>query len=202
MKIVLIGGSSHVGKTSLADSLGARLGWARISTDSLARHPGRPWGPHPEKLPAHVAQHYLSLSANELFEDVLLHYRNNVWPKVENIVASHLSSASEAGLILEGSAIWPEFLPGMKLDTIAALWLTANEDVFTERVWKGSQYGSKSRMERAMVDKFLERTLVYDALMVDAVNRNSLTLVDVLQSDVAELTQRCLPLLDLAESNS
>ena len=43
-----------------------------------------------------------------------------------------------------------------------------------------------------MVDKFLERTLAYDSQMVEVVNRRGLILVDVLQSNVAELTDRCL----------
>ena len=89
LRVVLIGGTSHVGKSTLSESLAARLGWDRVSTDTLARHPGQPWKPAPEKVPDHVAEHYLSLSVDELLEDVLHHYGINVWPKVEAIVASH-----------------------------------------------------------------------------------------------------------------
>ena len=110
MRVVLIGGSSHVGKSSLAESLAANLGWTHISTDSLARHPGRPWKPHPEKVPDDVAEHYLSLSVDELITDVLRHYRVNVWPRVEAIVASHIDKTSTARIVLEGSALWPEFV--------------------------------------------------------------------------------------------
>ena len=38
-----------------------------------------------------------------------------------------------------------------------------------------------------MVDKFLERTLLYNAQMIEVVSRYRLILVDVLQSNVAEL---------------
>ena len=44
-----------------------------------------------------------------------------------------------------------------------------------------------------MVDKFLERTLLYNAQMIEVVSRYRLILVDVLQSNVAELTEKCLP---------
>ena len=50
-----------------------------------------------------------------------------------------------------------------------------------------------------MIDKFLARTLAYDAVMVDAVSRNGFMLVDVLQSNVTELTERCLSKLDIDE---
>jgi 2-phosphoglycerate kinase len=42
-RVILIGGSSHVGKSTLGQSLAAKLGWSYCSTDKLARHPGRPW---------------------------------------------------------------------------------------------------------------------------------------------------------------
>ena len=41
LRVILIGGSSHVGKSTLAQSLASKLGWRYISTDSLARHPGQ-----------------------------------------------------------------------------------------------------------------------------------------------------------------
>ena len=197
MRVVLIGGSSHVGKSSIAESLAAALGCTHISTDSLARHSGRPWKPHPEKVPEDVAEHYLSLSVDELITDVLHHYRVNVWPKVEEIVASHTSATFTAGVVLEGSALWPEFATHLDFDKIAALWLTASEEVFRRRIRDGSMYSSKSPRERTMVDKFLARTLAYDSQMVEVVNRRGLTLIDVSQSDMAELTDTCLRALSM-----
>lgn len=40
-RVILIGGSSHVGKSTLAQYQAAKLGWNYRSTDKLARHPGR-----------------------------------------------------------------------------------------------------------------------------------------------------------------
>lgn len=42
-RVILIGGSSHAGKSTLAQALAAELGWSYGSTDKRARHPGRPW---------------------------------------------------------------------------------------------------------------------------------------------------------------
>ena len=192
IRVILIGGSSHVGKSTLSESLAARLGWNRISTDTLARHPGRPWRPAPEKVPNDVAEHYLSLSADQLFEDVLHHYRTNVWPKVAAIVASHSNETSASRIVLEGSALWPGFVTSLDFNRVAALWLTASEEVFRQRIHEESRYQSRPSSERKLVDKFLERTLVYNARMIEIVNRRDFILVDVSQSDVAELTERCL----------
>ena len=107
LRVILVGGSSHVGKSTLSGSLAAELGWTHVSSDTLARHPGRPWKPEPEKVPDNVAEHYLSLSVDDLLRDVLCHYRVNVWPKVEAIVAPYSNDTSSAGVIVEGSALWP-----------------------------------------------------------------------------------------------
>ena len=48
-----------------------------------------------------------------------------------------------------------------------------------------------------MIDKFLERTLAYNARMVAAVNQHGFILIDVLQSDVAALTERRLSTLGI-----
>ena len=199
LRVILIGGTSHVGKSALSEALAAVLGWEHLSTDSLARHPGRPWKPAVEEVPGHVAEHYLTLSVEELIEDVLRHYRVNVWPKVEEIIASRSDGSSATGIVLEGSALWPELVPVLDFDKAAALWLTADDEVLRQRIYAGSLYISKSVYERMMIDKFLERTLVYNARMVAAVNRQGFTLVDVLRSDVAELTERCLSVLGLSD---
>ena len=199
-RVILIGGSSHSGKSALSESIAANLGWNRISTDTLARHPGRPWRPEPEKVPDHVAEHYLSLSVDELIQDVLHHYRVNVWPKVEEIVASHINDPSRGGLIIEGSALWPELVATLDFDNIVSLWLTASEAVFQQRIRDESLYHSKSLQERRMIDKFLERTLVYNAQMIEIANQHGFILVDVQQSNVEELTKRCLSILSINES--
>ena len=190
--MILIGGASHVGKSALSESLAVALGWTCVSTDTLARHPGRPWKPAPAKVPDEVAEHYLRLPVHELIEGVLRHYRVNVWPKVEAIVTSHSNDPSATGIVLEGSALWSEFVTSLDYGKVAALWLTASEQVFRQRTHAESLYNSKSPWDRMMIDKFLERTVVYNARMVDAVTRRGFFLVDVLQSNVTELTERCL----------
>ena len=86
-RAILIGGSSHTGKSTLGRALSAKLGWSYLATDRLARHPGRPWvGINGQAIPAHVVEHYRDLSAEALLLDVLSHYAKNVLPQVEWIV--------------------------------------------------------------------------------------------------------------------
>lgn len=105
-RVILIGGSSHVGKSTLGQSLAVKLNWNYLSTDKLAQHPGRPWGNKNRKvIPKHVEEHYRALSINDLFLDVLLHYEQNVFPQVETIIDSYTSDLLKKCLVLEGSAL-------------------------------------------------------------------------------------------------
>jgi len=197
LRVILIGGSSHAGKSALADALAKKLGWTQISTDKLARHPGRPWRPESQQVPDHVAEHYLSLSVRELIEDVLHHYKVNLWPQVEAIVTAAAINTSKERIIVEGSALWPEFVTTLDVANFAAIWLTASDAVFEQRIRAASHYGTKSPRERRMVDKFLKRSLLYNAQMMDVIRQHGLVSVDIDAASVDELTQRCLSLLGL-----
>ncbi|MFQ5630506.1 MAG: 2-phosphoglycerate kinase [bacterium] len=188
-RVFLIGGSSHVGKSTLVQLLASRLGWSYRSTDKLARHPGRPWQAKPKQVPDHVADHYLTLSTGELIDDVLRHYRDNVWPLIESIVTSHATNLSTDRLIMEGSAILPELVVTLTFNNIAAIWLTASNKLFEQRIYRESQYKTKSPREKKMIDKFLERTRLYNERMMDTVKRLGLVSIDVENaSNVDELT--------------
>ena len=195
-RVLLIGGSSHVGKSTLARSLAETWGWRLLSTDTMARHPGRPWRSPPQRVPDPVSEHYLNLSVGELFTDVLHHYRSNVWPKVQALIRSAATGPSSDRLILEGSALWPEFVATLNFDGVAAVWLTAREGTFRQRIHRESLYHSRSGVERMMVDRFLDRTLAYNRRMIQVVDRHGLLRIDVEERGAEELADRCLAALD------
>ena len=144
-----------------------------------------------------MARHYLSLSVRELMEDMLHHYKINVWPQVEAIIAAASTDTSKERVILEGSALWPGFAATLNVASLAAVWLTASDEVFEQRIRAGSLYRTKPRSERILVDKFLARSLLYNAQMMEAVRRHGLVSMDVNAASVDELTQRCLAILGL-----
>ena len=62
-RVILIGGSSHVGKSTLGRSITEQFGGRYLSTDNLSRHPGRPWvNANKNYIPKQVAEHYRTLS--------------------------------------------------------------------------------------------------------------------------------------------
>ena len=146
-------------------------------------------------MPEHVAQHYLELSVSELIADVLRHYKVNVWPQVEALAKAASTDTSSEGIVIEGSALWPDSVVTLDLANVAAIWLTASDAVFKQRIRVASQYKTKSQRARTMVDKFLQRTLVYNAHMMQAIRRHDLVSINVDGACVSELSWTCLSLL-------
>ena len=177
-KVLLIGGSSHAGKSFLARSLGLSLGCEWLATDGLARHPGRPWLPDHQSVPTHVADHYLSLNAEKLLIDVLRHYKS-MWPEVKDLITAHASNPSSDWLILEGSALWPEQVANLNVDAVRAVWLNASDDLFESRILGDSQFHSADALGQMMIKKFLQRMLRYNAEMMRVVERLGLAHVEV-----------------------
>ncbi|NQW18109.1 MAG: 2-phosphoglycerate kinase [Chloroflexi bacterium] len=194
-RVILIGGTSTVGKTTLAQAMAGRLGWSHISTDSLARHPGRPWKTEVKPVvPEQVADHYLSLSVDELITDVLRHYRE-MWLSIEELIAIHVADETTEGLILEGSALWPESVAKLELDGVTAFWLTASDELLESRIRSESRFAGGTPDEQELIEKFLARTLCYNNLMMRAVDKLGLVSIDVESVNPSEdLADKCLVL--------
>ena len=177
--IFLIGGSSHAGKSTIAKVLSARLECRCIHTDQLARHPGRPWKKPPETVPLHVAAHYLSLSVPDLVTDVLLHYKN-LWPEIRAIMDEHASASGAGHLVVEGSALWPAFVDLSGLNDAKAIWLTANDRLFSKRIKQGSNFENLAPgRARQMVEQFLARTLLFNQKMLGIIHQLDAPSLDV-----------------------
>lgn len=197
-RIILIGGSSHVGKSTLGRSITEKIGGRCLSTDSLARHPGRPWvSANKSYIPEHVKEHYRNLSIDALFLDVLSHYEKNVLPQVEAIVHSHASDLSKECLIIEGSALYPTLVDNLvKYNSIKAIWLTASNRLFRNRIKHESNFDRVGEDEKYLIQKFLDRTLLYNQCMRQEVDRLGFLCLDVESvSTTDELADKCLKLI-------
>ncbi|NUU22476.1 MAG: hypothetical protein HOV68_13320 [Streptomycetaceae bacterium] len=174
--MVLIGGTSNVGKSSIARVVAERLGFVCRSTDQLARHPGRPWRTPEREVPPHVAEHYAGLAVDELIVSVLGHYAR-LWPRIEELITEHASGGGP-GLVLEGSALWPARVAKLAVPHTASVWLTADMPVLRERIRTAGRYAEATDEERFLMDQFAARTERYQVLMQDAAEEAGLPRID------------------------
>ncbi|MGZ0147460.1 AAA family ATPase [Kribbella sp. WER1] len=160
MRVLLIGGTSNVGKSTAAEALAQQLGFTYVSTDRLGRHPGRPWG----DVPPHVVEHYRTLTTQALTDALLAHYER-MWPRIEELVTAQATDGP--GLVLEGSGVWPEYVRRLSTPYTSAVWLTASEHVLTSRIHHASGYDTLPVERRQLIDKFLARSLDYQSRLHD-----------------------------------
>ncbi|KOG78621.1 hypothetical protein ADK33_26200 [Streptomyces griseus subsp. rhodochrous] len=175
--MVLIGGTSNTGKSTVAGRLAERLGFEHRSTDGLARHPGRPWRTPEHEVPPHVAEHYATSAPDELLASVLAHYER-LWPRIEGLITDRARPGA-AGLVLEGSALLPERVVRLTAPRTAAVWLTADDAVLRDRVRTAGRYARASEEERLLMDRFLARTHRFQTRTVEAVESLGLARLDV-----------------------
>ncbi|EUB96216.1 hypothetical protein PMI07_001818 [Rhizobium sp. CF080] len=168
---ILIAGSSHVGKTTLAKRLMEALGLNMISTDGLARHPGRPW---PNVRPP-VAEYYSRLSPETIYWFLKVHHEN-MWPGLKRMIEDEIRA--QRPFVLEGSALRPEFIAPVISNTVVGLCLHADADVLAERMRAEAGYLQAGEAERGVIDKFIERSLRDNSEMHKAAQEHGLRIVD------------------------
>ena len=196
VRVVLIGGTSHTGKSTVARAVAERLGFDCRSTDKLARHPGRPWRTPEWAPPPHVAEHYSGLDVDELIRSVLDHY-DRLWPRIEELITDRVTGDGP-GLVLEGSALWPARVAGLTaVPGTRAVWFTADEAVLRERMRSSAGYAQLTGREQYLVDKFLARAERFQTLVAQGVDAHDLARIDTGGRSVGELADAVLAAVGL-----
>ena len=186
IKLILIGGTSHVGKSTLGRRLAEEWEWNYLSTDQLARHPGRPWQVGDRKVPDDVVEHYTKLTVPELVDSLLQHYRSNVWPIIDAIVHSRLNNPFDVGLVFEGSGILPELVGAAAYPRVGAVWLTAPEQLIAERIKDSSDYEARTADERRLIDAFVDRSIAIGGFLQHSAEASGQSFLDASAADVFE----------------
>tara|TARA_B100001146_G_C16193111_1_gene440161 strand:+ start:800 stop:1456 length:657 start_codon:yes stop_codon:yes gene_type:complete len=188
-KIILIGGTSHCGKTTLAKRMSVEHNIKLISTDSLAKHPGRPWKETPSNnIPEHVKDYYSKLSTKEMMASVLMHYEK-LWPTIRDII--RLCIRENTNLIIEGSALLPKLIDHTFSNQVNFIWLTDVPENLRARIYGLSQYEEKLLEEKKMIDKFVDRTIAFDDFLTKDVKDMGLTLTS--SNEIKHLESSSLP---------
>ncbi|MDH0615374.1 MULTISPECIES: hypothetical protein [unclassified Agrobacterium] len=172
LSTILIAGTSHVGKSTLAGLLSERLRCEAISTDSLARHPGRPW----PGIPAAVEEYYTRLSAETIHWFLKVHH-HNIWPMIRPMIDRSSDTGTTA--IFEGAALRPEFMSSLLGGTVAGFFLHAGNDFLLARMRSHARYQDATASQRQIIDAFIERSLRENTEMLASAQEHHVPVVDV-----------------------
>jgi 2-phosphoglycerate kinase len=179
LSTILIAGTSHVGKSTLACLLSERLRCEAISTDSLARHPGRPWA----GIPVPVEEYYAQLSADTIHWFLKVHHQN-IWPLIRAMIDRR--SGTGTTTIFEGAALRPEFISPLLDSTVAGVFLHADNDFLLERMRSEARYQDATAKRQRIMDAFIERSLRENTEMLASAQEHRVPIVDVTQGEELE----------------
>ncbi|MBS1165659.1 MAG: hypothetical protein H6R00_1684 [Proteobacteria bacterium] len=171
LQAILITGTSHVGKSTLAERLAARLGWNGLSTDTLGRHPGRPW----LAIPPEVAEFYERLSPETIHWFLKVHHEN-MWRQVRPMIEAERDAGRP--FVLEGAALRPEYVAPLLSDQMFGVLLHAEDEVLRNRMHAASDYGQRGSVERRLIDAFVDRSLRENAALCASAREVGLRVVD------------------------
>tara|TARA_B100000378_G_scaffold218408_1_gene181702 strand:+ start:296 stop:859 length:564 start_codon:yes stop_codon:yes gene_type:complete len=178
MTVILIGGTSHAGKSSLAARIAGKRGWTQQSTDMLARHPGRPW---PEPRPE-IAEFYSQLSPDTAHWLLLAHHEN-MRPMIGRVIGDARSRGRN--LVLEGSALRPEYMADWASETVHCLFLHAEPDHIAERIYANSRYHEQAGSQRALIDAFITRSLIDNNAGLESARKHGIRIVSATTDEAA-----------------
>jgi hypothetical protein len=106
-------------------------------------------------------------------------HHQRTWPGLKTLITAHATDCASDRLILEGSALRPEYVASLDLDEIAAIWLIADDALLQRRIYLACGFEQATARERAMVENFLARTQRDNQVTMDAVKRLGLPWFDV-----------------------
>lgn len=179
LSTILIAGTSHVGKSTLAGQLSERLGWEAISTDSLARHPGRPW----PGIPSAVDEFYRQLSADSIHWFLKVHHQN-IWPMIRTLIDSRLDAGTPT--ILEGAALRPEFIAPLLGGPVTGVFLHAGTEFLLQRMRAEARYDEAAPRDRQIMKAFMERSLRENTEMLSSALDHHVPVFDVSKPQAIE----------------
>ena len=65
----------------------------------------------------------------------------------------------------------PELVVASRFERVSVVWLTATDDLISERILDSSQYDQRADGEKHLIKAFLERSLAFNEMLVKRVHQ-------------------------------
>jgi 8-oxo-dGTP pyrophosphatase MutT (NUDIX family) len=188
-KVIYLGGTPMLGKTTAARILASRLGYSSISTDDIGVAVGavtkrdRPEIDHRE--------YYIVNSLEDLIQDINAGHEHK-WPATRAVIRRH--EAWDYPLVIEGYALRPSYVHSLTGD-ISGVFLVADEALIEKRV-RASDFSEGASDVELMIERYCARSFWYNAMLREEVARlglKALEISDGMQPE--EIVDQCLSLL-------
>ena len=180
-KVVLIGGPPFVGKSATACYIAARYRYACIPTDDIGKalgvvttvqtHPGL------HTLDDMDYQDYFTVTSVDALIDHARRSHKIIWSALETIIRTHSTWGDP--LVMEGYALWPEWVMAAEFKATKALWLSCDNQLLEKRIRSQKDFYRGASDEEALITNVLRRSSRYNELMVESAMTCSATVINV-----------------------
>ena len=191
-KVILIGGSPMVGKSTIAVSLAAKLQCQCISTDDIGEALQTTTDIDPMR-----GQNYLDYYADngrtKLIEDII-EYHKKLEPAIYRLIDIHSTWGNP--LIMEGWALYPNRLKDVN-SNVFSCWLIAGDDLLENRLLMNNDFYINAREPEKVIENYLYRSQWHNKLVLEqcrAENQNHLFVNE--KSTTVEIVSSILDMLD------
>jgi 2-phosphoglycerate kinase len=164
--VILIGGASGAGKTTLASALASRLGSDSMSADDLFiaaktfttphTHPGM----HVMNVPNYI-DYFTNSTVDKLTADATEQHQA-FWPVIERVIRFRL--LEHRPIVIDGWFFRPKWISELNLDNVRSFWLVADSQVLEKREREQGTWERSSNPEQ-MIQNHLGRSYWYNDLI-------------------------------------
>ncbi|MCL2462925.1 MAG: hypothetical protein FWF44_09690 [Defluviitaleaceae bacterium] len=181
-KVILIGGSPMTGKSTLAAALSAKLGWQYVSTDDIGEIIQTALGIDPMRG-VNYLDYYANTDKSALVEDILA-YHLRIQPAVSRL--TEINSAWGGPLIIEGWALYPEYVKNIGQKKARALWLVAEGDLLERRLRDNPGFYESAGEPEKVIENYLYRSEWHNGLILKQCEETKAQFIKVNGSEAEE----------------
>ncbi|MCL1951430.1 MAG: AAA family ATPase [Oscillospiraceae bacterium] len=166
-KVIIIGGSPRVGKSTAAALLASKLIRPCLSTDDIGNALQSVLDINPMKGYAYP-DYYAMRTKQQLIDDIVA-YHKKVEPAIARLVETH--SAWGDPLVMEGWALYPEFVRRIENEQVFSVWLIAAPGLLESRVRLNASFAGNEKV----IENYLARSQWHNRTLLEqcrALKRN------------------------------
>jgi len=158
-KVILIGGSPRVGKSTAAALLASKLLRPCISTDDIGLALQSVLDINPMKG-YDYPDYYALKTKQELIDDIIA-YHQKLKPAITRLVEEHAAWGDP--IIMEGWALYPELVRKIENEQVFSVWLIAEEGLLENRIRSSCAFGGNAKV----IANYLARSQWHNNLLLE-----------------------------------
>lgn len=162
LKVILIGGSPMVGKSTIARIMASKMMWSCLSTDDIGEILQTAIKINP-MCDQNYIDYYTNTDIDKLIEDIKL-YHSQLQPAISRLIDIHSTWGNP--LIIEGWAIYPELLKNIDCTFVDSVWLISDKKLLEKRLETNINFHSQTNESHKWLEKYLARSLWHNNLLL------------------------------------